>query len=122
YFQSLVIGSKIEVTKVSDYNFHKREIDQQANGLLQSLEYEARYSRMLKMSKRDINSKWGQYVDVRYRHTPLGGDYHGNIFHVQSILYNPGLFKHHSFFLKGSYQHQQLASGYHFSSNVIYPR
>src|SRR5690606_13980308 len=28
YFQSLVIGSKVEVTNVSDYNFHKRGIDQ----------------------------------------------------------------------------------------------
>lgn len=122
YFRRSTISTKYELTQVDNYSLSERKITQQADGLLQSISYGAQYSRLLKMAKRDINSRWGQYFDVRFEHTPLGGDYDGGIFHAQTILYNPGLFKHHSFFLKGSYQHQDFNTLYRFGSSMIYPR
>lgn len=122
YFKSLQIGSKYQFTNVDDYDFHLRKIDQQANGALHAFEYDIQFYRLLKTSKRDINSRWGQYFDISYTHTPLKGDYEGQIFHAQTILYNPGMFKHHSFFLKGSYQHQNIDGNYRFGSSMIYPR
>ncbi len=122
YFKSLTFGSNYEYTHVDNYNFNLRKVDQQANGSLHSFQYAVQFSRMLRTSKRDIHSRWGQYIDVRYKHTPLRGDYEGEIFHAQTILYNPGLFKHHAFYLKGSFQKQDVSDNYRFGSSMIYPR
>lgn len=52
--------------------------------------------RLLKTSRRDIYSKWGQAVDLTYYSTPYGGDLQGGLFSFIGQLYFPGLFKHHS--------------------------
>ena len=122
YFRSLTFATNYEYAYVDNYNFNLRKVNQQARGNLHSFQYSVRFSRMLRTSKRDIHSRWGQYIDIRYKHTPLKGDYEGDIFHAQAILYNPGLFKHHSFYLKGSFQKQEVSDNYRFGSSMIYPR
>jgi hypothetical protein len=66
--------------------------------------------RLLKQSRRDINSKWGQQLIMESFATPFGGDYSGNQFSTYGILYFPGLFKHHSLWGYGSYQHVQITA------------
>ncbi len=122
YFRSLELGSKYEYTHIDSYSFNLRKTNQQADGNLQALQYDIRFSRLLRTSKRDLYSRWGQYLYLRYKHTPLDGDYKGDIFNAQAILYNPGLFKHHSFYLKGSFQHQDVSNNYRFASSMFYPR
>ena len=58
----------------------------------------------LKVSRRDIYSKWAQYVAIESYSTPFGGDFHGNLFSVYTRLFFPGLFKHHSFNAYWGYQ------------------
>jgi hypothetical protein len=52
--------------------------------------------RLLKQSRRDINSKWGQVFYLNFYNTPYGGDFSGKNFSFYSIGYLPGIFKHHS--------------------------
>nr|WP_321410942.1 hypothetical protein [uncultured Carboxylicivirga sp.] len=47
-------------------------------------------------SQRDVTSRWGQLIELRYRHTPFAGNDLGSIFGVHTRLYFPGLIKHHS--------------------------
>src|SRR5690606_25516334 len=103
YSNTLLVGGNAAVTEVSGYNSSFPIADQQGNGLLLSSSYSLRYNRLLKMSKRDIFSKWGQRIIAGYEHTPFGGDYKGEIAFVETSLFNPGLFKHHSFHLRGGY-------------------
>jgi hypothetical protein len=64
--------------------------------------------RLLKQSRRDINSKWGQTFFMHVYGTPYGGDYTGKQFSFYSTLYFPGLFKHHSFWGYWGYQQTQI--------------
>ncbi len=53
--------------------------------------------RLLKQSRRDINSKWGQSFFMNVYNTPYGGDYSGSQFSFYGVGYFPGFAKHHSF-------------------------
>ncbi len=44
-------------------------------------------NRLLKQSRRDINSKWGQTFDIGVYNTPFGGDFSGTQFSYYSNLY-----------------------------------
>ncbi len=65
--------------------------------------------RLLKQSRRDINSKWGQAFFLNVFGTPYKGDYSGSLFSFQGQLYFPGLFKHHSFWGYWAYQKSDIA-------------
>lgn len=81
--------------------------------------------RLFKQSRRDINSKWGQSIDVDLFNTPYGGDYKGSLFSVYATLFFPGLFKHHSLWGYGAYQHTNVdvsSTDYLFRNNVPVPR
>ncbi len=60
--------------------------------------------RLLKVSRRDIYSKWGQAIYLDYYNTPYGGDFSGGQFTFYGVAYLPGLFKHHSLWGYWGYQ------------------
>ena len=81
--------------------------------------------RLLKRSRRDINSKWGQQVEVHSFETPFGGDFNGRLVAAVGMLYFPGLWKHHSFWTFGAWQHTKLEQdrrNYVFRNQVPTPR
>lgn len=66
-------------------------------------------SRLLKRSRRDINSKWGQVFFLDLYGTPYKGDYSGSLFAFQGRLYFPGLMKHHSLWGYWAYQKADIS-------------
>lgn len=125
YYQNLNIGYTFGFNRITDYNFFARHIDQQANGDLIFNTYYLNYSRLLKISKRDIHSKFGQFVYLNYKNTPFGGDYLGGLFSSEVRFYFPGLFKHHSLFINSNFLYQDLQNGakeYLFQSPVSFTR
>ncbi len=64
--------------------------------------------RVLKKSRRDINSKWGQAIYLNVYNTPYGGDFTGKQFSLYGVAYFPGLFKHHSLWGYWAYQYSQI--------------
>jgi hypothetical protein len=79
-----------------------------ANGNLYYNHFAMSAYRLLKRSRRDINSKWGQVLFVDLYNTPYGGDYSGNQFSAYGTLYAPGFFKHHSLWGYYAYQNSQI--------------
>lgn len=82
-------------------------------------------SNLLKQSRRDINSKWGQAIYLNAYSTPLGGDYSGQQFSFYGVTYFPGLFKHHSLWGYWGYQHTGIENkidNYLFRNAVPVPR
>lgn len=75
-----------------------------SNGTLISNRFQFSAYRLLKQSRKDINSKWGQSVFLNWNSTPYGGDFSGNQFSFYTTLYFPGLFKHHSLWGYWAYQ------------------
>ena len=81
--------------------------------------------RVLKVSRRDINSRWGQQVEIESFETPFGEDFNGRLASVYGVLFFPGLAKHHSLWTYGAWQHtkfEQAIQNYVFRNQVPTPR
>jgi hypothetical protein len=104
-----------------DY-FFREYID---NGELWFGHLTASGSRLLKRSRRDINSKWGQRFFIDHYATPFGGDFSGELTAATGILYFPGLSRNHSIWGHASWQKTgitQSADNYLFQNEVPVPR
>ncbi len=92
--------------------------DYVGNGTLVSNRFTLSAYRLLKQSRRDIYSKWGQSIFLNWYSTPYGGDYSGDQFSFYTTLYFPGLFKHHSLWGYWGYQGTELPIGSDVSDNL----
>lgn len=146
YMANLHVGNAVGVTTVSGFRnnvdgggrLFPSEWPQQLalnhldNGTLMYNHISMTATRLLKRSRRDINSRWGQQLFVNAYHTPYGGDFYGRQLSVYSVLYFPGFFKHHSLWGYAAWQYSQrdpvyLSSGeglnqYTFRNQVPLPR
>lgn len=114
-------GRIIPVTDSSSYFF--RDFIDRGNLLYNNLALSA--SRLMKRSRRDINSKWGQSLSVDYYATPFGSDFKGNLFALTGLVYLPGLAKHHSLWGYWAYQTTQIKNerdNYIFRNQIPLPR
>ncbi|HKZ38399.1 MAG TPA: hypothetical protein VJ184_12155, partial [Chryseolinea sp.] len=78
--------------------------DQLNNGDLIYNRFSFSFTNLLKRSRRDFLSKWGQTLDVDFYNTPFGGDFEGRLVAARSSLFFPGLFKHHFIYSRLAYQ------------------
>lgn len=84
--------------------------------------------RLMKQSRRDIYSKWGQAIYLNAMSTPYGGDFHGTEFSFYGVGYFPGFFKHHSIWGYWGYQYTYSPSipsdpnNYIFQNQIPLPR
>lgn len=120
YSTRLSIGNSIGITKVNnfknDLDGGGRFIDDSGdrflfrtyadNGQLIFNHFSFDVFNLMKRSRRDIVSKWGQTLELDYYSTPYpAGDFTGAQFSAFASTYFPGLMKHHSLWFYGSYQH-----------------
>lgn len=140
YHGSVVVGNAVGVTQVSDFRnsidgggrfifstdtLYYLFFDRIGNGQLVYNHFSISAFRLLKQSHRDINSRWGQLVELQYFNTPFGGDMRGQQVSVFGQLYFPGLAKHHSLWGYGAYQHTRFdfsADAYTFRNQIPVPR
>jgi hypothetical protein len=111
--------------RISGYDFPIRYLDQQGDGDLIANNYRLIYYHLLKRSKRDIYSRFGQVFISQLEHTPFGGDYNGRMFSAETRLYFPGMVRHHSMNFRLGYLNQDLnveKGSYRFSTILFYPR
>ena len=99
-------GGRLLPTKFPQY-FYRALAD---NGTLLFNHFSFSTYRLLKRSRRDINSKWGQAAYIDYSNTPYGGDFSGSQFSFYGLSYFPGLGRHHSFWGYWAYQKSEIAS------------
>ncbi len=78
--------------------------DKVGNGNLVYNHFDLSAYRLLKRSRRDIKSKWGQELFINYYNTPYGGDFSARQFSLYGTAYFPGLLKHHSIWGYWAYQ------------------
>jgi hypothetical protein len=114
-------GRIVRITDSTAYFFR----DYADNGTLAYNYFSFNAYRLLKRSRRDINSKWGQSVTMDFFNTPYGGDFTGRLFAFTGLAYFPGLFKHHSLWGYWAYQGTQFENSrenYVFRNQVPVPR
>jgi hypothetical protein len=72
-------------------------------------------------STREIQTKWGQAIDLQYRHTPIGDRRLGTISSAEATLYFPGLQNIHGIRIYTGYQ-KKISSNSYFNDLIYYPR
>ncbi len=129
-------NSKIEVynyvgvTSVTNFeseNFgnNRYRFNQIGNGSLIQNEFKVTMYNLLNRSKRDIHSKFGQYISFENFSTPYGGDLKGGLTALKAQLYFPGFVNHHSINFFAGWQHQKIVLNpdeYWFNNRMPYPR
>lgn len=79
------------------------------NGQLVYNHFNFNMTHLLKRSRRDILSKWGQTLQLDYYSTPYSiSDFNGAQFTALGTIYFPGLFKHHSLWVYSAFQHSLI--------------
>jgi hypothetical protein len=78
------------------------------------------FSNMLTTAYRDLISRWGQTLNIIYRHTPFKPGQMGELASVETRLYFPGIFKNHGLGFYGAYQ-QKEKGDYSYSDIIRYP-
>jgi hypothetical protein len=86
-----------------------------------SLDYQFFFYAQSQQSYRDLIPRWGQLLELNYRHTLFEGDSASSIFAAQMVLYFPGLFRHHGFRIYGGYQ-ERAAYFYNYGGIISMPR
>jgi hypothetical protein len=130
YYGNVEIGNAVGITHVTDFtntydNSGNRIVvtatkndsirgvyslqDYVGNGNLVYNHFSLNASRLMKVSRRDIYSRWGQVISIDAFNTPYGGDFAGNQFTAYATMYFPGLAKHHSFWGWWGYQNTQIS-------------
>lgn len=101
-------GGRVLPTNNPQYFFRSY----QDNGILRYNHFNISTYRLLKRSRRDINSKWGQSVTMDVFNTPYGGDFSGSQFSIVGTAYIPGFVKHHSIWGYWAYQGSEIPQAY----------
>jgi hypothetical protein len=78
--------------------------DQLNNGDLMYNRFSFSFSNLLKRSRRDFLSRWGQTLDIDFYNTPYGGDFKARQLAIRTDFYFPGIVKHHFLYTRLSYQ------------------
>lgn len=91
------------------------------SGTIKSLGYRMYAYNYLKSNAKDMAPRWGQTLDINYRHTPFGGNNLGKLGSVATNLYFPGFVRHHSLRIYGAYQKRENGD-YIYSNLVNFPR
>ncbi|MCI0751894.1 MAG: hypothetical protein L0Y35_08650, partial [Flammeovirgaceae bacterium] len=97
-------GGRIIPSNLPQYIFR----DYVDNGKLVFNHFTMTGQRILKQSRRDINSKWGQAFFLDAYGAPFGGDFSGSQFSFYGLGYFPGMFKHHSIWGYWGYQSSKI--------------
>lgn len=141
FHSGVEIGNSIGFTRVSDFRSNVNSIGRyvpytdttgfflrnyQSDGSLAYDHFSISAYRLLKQSLRDINSRLGQavYIDL-YQTFKKTGDFQGRNFSFYTVLYFPGLFKHHSLWGYWAYQGTAMSNendNYQFRNQIPLPR
>jgi len=94
------------------------------SGLIQSMDYSISATQFLHWVDKDMNPRWGQALAFNFRHTPFSQNDLGSIIALQTWLYFPGAFRHHSFWFYGGLQQRndKTKNYYRFEDIISYPR
>ena len=86
-----------------------------------TLDYRLYLYRYEKQANKDVYPRWGQVLDLNYRHSPFGGNDFGNIASARAVLYFPGLFPHQGFKLSAAFQNRNKGD-FTYADLVAMPR
>jgi hypothetical protein len=92
---------------------------QTAKGIdITSLDYTLFAYNLLRTTQRDVSTRWGQVLELKYRNTPFNGWDYGNIFGIHTRLYFPGFIRHHAIRIDNDW-HTKDRGDYYYSDGTF---
>jgi len=92
------------------------------DGDILPLQYRFSLKRFRAGTIRDLNTPWGQHLDILYRHIPWDSSpYYGALLSFSGGVFLPGLFRHHSLHIQAAFEEQE-PNDYRFESEFLFPR
>jgi hypothetical protein len=94
------------------------------SGWIQTLDYRLTAAQYLRSDQKDVYPRFGQSVDIAFRHSPFGSNNMGSIFGSELNFYFPGIIRHHGILVYGGYQQREEIDqlSYSYSNLISYPR
>ena len=92
-----------------------------AKGWFYSFDYRIYFYHYIKRSVRQLMPRFGQILEVNYRHSPFGPNNIGNIRALELTAYFPGIMKSHGIKVYSAIQ-QKNREVYSYSDLISYPR
>ncbi len=94
------------------------------SGSIQTIDYRFTASQYHQSDQKDMFSRFGQSVDIAFRHTPFSTNDMGSVFGAKMNLYFPGILRHHGILFCSAYQQRREKDvmSYSFSNLISYPR
>jgi len=109
------------VQLISSNDFLFSNSDSLYHSGLHRLNYRLYFSRLQRLSHRDIRSRLGFTMNVEAEHAPFNKNNIGSLISGELSLYLPGIGSNHSLFVKLSNQNQKLERFY-LPNKVVFPR
>ena len=91
------------------------------SGTINSMDYGIYMYRYIKQSGKDIYPRWGQVINLGFRHTPFGDNDYGNIASISTRFYFPGVLQHQGLRLDLNWQERKPGS-YYYPNQINLPR
>jgi len=91
-------------------------------GNYHALAYRLYFYNLLNQSSQSLMPKWGQQLDLIFRHTPFIGSDLGTLAGIQTVIFFPGLFKNDGLKVYQGYQEINFTTGYRFPDFIRFPR
>ncbi len=86
------------------------------------VQYGVLFHNLRRGTSRDVGTRWGQSLQLKYRHTPWGSDNLGSMWGGIGRLYLPGLMKYHQVRLGVGYQKKYYGDIYSTSASGYQPQ
>lgn len=111
---TLIVKNAVALTRVSGFTNetlgtpNRFFLDQQPNGTLLTDEFGFEFTNLMRRSRRDFLSKWGQRLEIKSIGALTGSDFTARTTAAIGYLFFPGVFKHHSIYTIGAYQNMKI--------------
>ncbi len=94
------------------------------SGCIQTMDYQVYASQYQRSGNKDLYPRFGQILNLNYRHSTFSENDMGTLFETDLTLYFPGIFKHHGLRIYAGYQQEREEDDivYSYSSMILIPR
>lgn len=92
------------------------------SGIYHAMTYRLYFYNLLNQSSQNLMPRWGQQLEMVYKHTPFIGNDLGSLKGVQTVVYLPGITKNDGFKIYQGYQEKMFTKSYNFGNFIHFPR
>ena len=119
YISNLTLSSNYQQYKV---RYFDATTDRSRNEYFGAVEFDLSFFRLQSTARQNINPRFGQILNLSYQEVVTQSANQGKKFTTSAILFFPGFFRNHSFYLSGAYQKEDIVNAFRFEDTFVQAR